>query len=270
MPSKRGDVRVMTWNIHGGGATRRDRDLGLIIKLIQRHDPDIVALQEIDARGLSGCAFECLREALGEHAAEARLITAPDGDFGHAIISRFPMLATLRHDISVGRREPRAAIETTVDTGHGLLQVIAVHLGLSFQERRLQSRLLAEMTQNGSLPSIVLGDFNDWVWRGSVQRALSGGMFSRGHHRTFPAWFPVLELDRIYARPGPLLIRSWTDPAARLSSDHLPVIADLRLAMTETRSSVGGGTSCKNVRGEGVAAIPRASQNGQRHATLSR
>lgn len=232
MPAERGDVRVMTWNIHGGGATRRDRDLGRIIALVQRHDPDIVALQEIDARGLSACAFDYLREALGEHTAEARMITAPDGDIGHAIISRFPMRATVQHDVSVGRREPRAAIETTVDTGHGLLQVIAVHLGLSFHERRHQARLLAQMARSGPIRSIVLGDFNDWVWRGSVQRALADSMFKRTHHKTFPAWLPLLGLDRIYSRPAPLLIRSWTDPTARHGSDHLPVIADLRMATT--------------------------------------
>lgn len=222
----------MTWNIHGGGASKRDRDLRRIVALVERHDPDIVALQEIDARGLAGPtapAFDYLREALGEHAAEARMITAPDGDFGHAIISRFPIRATVRHDVSVARREPRAAIEATVDTGFGLLQVIAVHLGLSFNERRHQARLLAKVARSGPLNSIVLGDFNDWIRRGSVQRALAGSMSTRTHHKTFPAWLPVFALDRIYAHPATMLIRSWTDLAARRCSDHLPVIADLAM-----------------------------------------
>jgi endonuclease/exonuclease/phosphatase family metal-dependent hydrolase len=36
-------------------------------------------------------------------------------------------------------------------------------------------------------------------------------------------------LDRIYCRPRHTLIRSWVDPQARHISDHLPVIADIRL-----------------------------------------
>jgi len=174
-------------------------------------------------------AFEYLRDALGIHAAEARVIAAPDGDFGHAVISRWPMRSVVRHDVSVARREPRAAIETTVETDRGPLHVVAAHLGLSIRERRSQAMHLAELAGAGHRNAIVLGDFNDWVWRGSVQRALAKCMDVRTHHKTFPAWLPTLALDRIYARPA-MLVRSWTDPDARKASDHLPVIADLALA----------------------------------------
>lgn len=235
------DVRVMTWNIHGGGASRRDRDLARIVALVQRHDPDIVALQEIDARGLSGpCApaFEYLRDALGRNAAEARMIAAPDGDYGHAVISRWPMRATVRHDVSVERREPRAAIETTVDTHCGPLHVVAAHLGLSFRERRRQATLLASVAQRGPQHSVVLGDFNDWIWQGSVQRALARCMAARTRHRTFPACMPVLALDCIYARPANMLVRSWTDRDAKRASDHLPVIADLAMERAATTGYV--------------------------------
>jgi len=44
-------------------------------------------------------------------------------------------------------------------------------------------------------------------------------------------WFlPLLRLDRIYCRPRAALVASYVDRAARGISDHLPVIADLRLA----------------------------------------
>jgi endonuclease/exonuclease/phosphatase family metal-dependent hydrolase len=225
-------VRVMTWNIHGGGPSRRDRDLERIVSLVRRHDPDIVALQEVDARGLISPgppAFEFLRDALGSHAAEARIIAAPDGDFGHAVISRWPLGGTVRHDVSVVRREPRAAIETTAQTEHGPLHIIATHLGLSFRERRHQARLLADVARGGPKRSIVLGDFNDWLWRGAVERSLSRALPDRTRHLTFPARRPIFDLDRVYARPAGTLLRSWTDPRARLASDHLPVIADLAM-----------------------------------------
>lgn len=234
METEVGQIRVMTWNIHGGGASPRDRDLGRIVALVQAHAPDIVALQEIDSRAGRqlqpiGAAFELLAEALGAHVADVRLISAADGDYGHALISRWPMRATVRHDVTLAGREPRAAIETVVETPAGPLHVIAAHLGLSFRERRHQARVLTERALRGAAPSIVLGDFNDWVWRGSVQRALAACMETRTRHKTFPARLPLLALDRIYCRPASLLVRSWTDPAARRASDHLPVIADLAL-----------------------------------------
>jgi endonuclease/exonuclease/phosphatase family metal-dependent hydrolase len=232
-PAARGRVvRVMTWNIHGGAGLGGACDLDRVLTLVQSHDPDLVALQEIDTRRRRGCdpaAFDCLCAALGSHSAEARLITAPDGDYGHALISRWPMTGIVKHDISVGRQEPRAAIEANAATPFGPLHVVAVHLGLGFGERRSQVDRLAALIQLGGSPSIVLGDFNDWIWRGSVQRILAECVPDRTFEKTFPAFLPLLSLDRIYARPAGLIARSWTDCRAWRASDHLPVIAELEL-----------------------------------------
>jgi len=46
-----GVIRVLTWNIHRGVDRRGRYDLRPIVQLVRRHDPDIVALQEIDSRG---------------------------------------------------------------------------------------------------------------------------------------------------------------------------------------------------------------------------
>jgi hypothetical protein len=40
----------------------------------------------------------------------------------------------------------------------------------------------------------------------------------------------MLNLDRIYCRPGKALLRSWIDASARRASDHLPVFAEVDLA----------------------------------------
>ena len=229
---ERESVRVMTWNIHGGVGPDRACDLERVLALVQAHDPDIVALQEIDARSgrrRDAAAFDFLTEALGSHRAEARLITAPDGDYGHALISRWPMSGIVQHDISVGRREPRAAIEAVVETPHGPLHVVAVHLGLGFGERRRQGDRLASLAGGGGTPSIIMGDFNDWVWRSSVEDALARFAPDRTRQKTFPALLPLVAIDRICGRPNGVIARSWTDRSARRASDHLPVIADLDL-----------------------------------------
>jgi endonuclease/exonuclease/phosphatase family metal-dependent hydrolase len=38
----------------------------------------------------------------------------------------------------------------------------------------------------------------------------------------------MLKLDRIYCRPATALLSSRVDPEARVISDHLPVIAEIR------------------------------------------
>jgi endonuclease/exonuclease/phosphatase family metal-dependent hydrolase len=225
-------VRVMTWNIHGGLGPDRRPDLRPAIGLVQRHDPDIVALQEVDSRRRNGSAeraFDVLAGALGKHSAAARVINAPDGDYGHVVISRWPLIDTRLHDISMPGREPRAAIEATVQTPFGPLHVVAVHLGLGVLERRKQAALLAALVRPEPACRTTLGDFNEWVWPHHLHRALAHLFPDRTRLKTYPAQFPFLRLDRIYCGPAGTLVRSWTDADARPMSDHLPVVADMSL-----------------------------------------
>ena len=107
--------------------------------------------------------------------------------------------------------------------------MISTHLGLSFRERRSQTRTLVAVAQRSSAVTVMAGDFNDWIWRGSVQNAIGRALPGRTWQRTFPSWCPLIRLDRIYCRPREALLRSWTDPAAREASDHLPVFAEIRV-----------------------------------------
>lgn len=230
--SEHATMRVMTWNIHGGIGPDGRRDLQRVVDLVRKHDPDLVALQEVGSRRKvadAAEAFTFLLSTLGNHATETRLITAPDGNYGHALICRWPLRSTVCHDISYRKRERRAAIEAVAETPFGPLHVVAAHLGLSFRERRHQAQLLADLVRSGSAPTVLMGDLNDWVWSGSVQTLLNRLFPGHTHFKTFPAFWPVFALDRIYCRPGGMLARQWTDPQARTASDHLPVIAELRM-----------------------------------------
>tara|TARA_R100000687_G_scaffold48416_2_gene38692 strand:- start:3375 stop:4088 length:714 start_codon:yes stop_codon:yes gene_type:complete len=226
------NIRVMTWNIHGGVGPDRRLDLQRVVDLIRRHQPQIVALQEIDSRGRhvsSPDPFDFLREKLGGNIFASRAIRTAEGDYGHALISCWPMAAAQSHDISYKRREPRIAIEAVVETPYAPLQVVAAHLGLSLRERLYQAEKLLQILHRGKDRSVLLGDLNDWIGRSKVRRVLNGHFPGHTHFRTFPAVRPILSLDRIYCHPRSMLHRSRTDREARFASDHLPVIADLVL-----------------------------------------
>lgn len=224
-------LRVLSWNIHGGMGPDRRYDLARVANLVATHDPDVIALQEVDSRGRSGSlAPVCeLKEALGEHAAEARTISAPDGHYGHAVISRFPLAGTCVHDLSLHAREPRCAIATNVSAPQGKFRLVTTHLGLSIWERRMQSAKLAALARQGEGACIMMGDFNDWFSFGWVRRRLKRELPSRTMERTFPALRPLLRLDRVYCSAPARILRSWTDHAARDISDHLPIVADVAL-----------------------------------------
>ncbi|MCB4769880.1 endonuclease/exonuclease/phosphatase family protein [Ancylobacter sp. Lp-2] len=223
-------IRLMSWNIHGGIGPDRRFDLERIAALIARHKPDIVALQEIDTRGRDVDCLAPLRGLRAGYFAEARTIVAPDGHYGHALFSRWETAGVELHDLSVRRREPRFAISARIATDFGVLNVVAVHLGLAMGERLGQVRALARLgARRGEEPTLMLGDFNDWASFGAVRRRLAAVFGWRSRLRTFPARRPTLRLDRLYCNDGLAVLTCFTDPEAARASDHLPVIADVRL-----------------------------------------
>jgi endonuclease/exonuclease/phosphatase family metal-dependent hydrolase len=231
---KAGDVRVMTWNIHGAVGRNPRFDLERVVELVQRHEPDIVALQEIDSRRVREAhvddPFDVLQRALGNHGVGAKTVTTADGDYGQALISRWPMANTEIRDLSFPEREPRRAICSDIQTPVGPLRVLATHLGLSFRERHSQALALLEMLGDLRTATVAMGDFNDWLWAGSVRRRLGRLLPGYTRHRTFPSICPLLHLDRVYLWRREALAGSRTDPEARAISDHLPVITDIRMA----------------------------------------
>ncbi|CAN5862565.1 endonuclease/exonuclease/phosphatase family protein [soil metagenome] len=228
-----GIVRVMTWNIHGAVGRNPRFDLERVVALVRGHRPDIIALQEIDSRRARAAhidnPFDVLQRALGSHGIGAKTVTTADGEYGQALISRWPMANTEIHDLSFPNREPRRAICSDIETPAGPLRVIATHLGLSFRERHTQVATLMKMLGGLRRPTVALGDFNDWLWAGSVRRQLGRILPAYTRHRTFPAPWPMFHLDRVYLWPPEALVGSRTDPEARAISYHLPVIGDIRL-----------------------------------------
>lgn len=222
-------VRVMTWNIHGAVGRNPKFDLTGVVELIQRWDADIVALQEVDSRrkATGENPFELLQDTLGRHGIGAKSITTADGDYGQMLVSRWPITVSEIHDISFPEREPRRAVKVEVETPLAPVRIIATHLGLSIRERRNQARTLLGIAGEGTMTTLIIGDFNDWFWPGSVRAALSRELPGYTRYRTFPSRLPLLRLDRVYCRPAEALIRSYIDGRARSCSDHLPIIADV-------------------------------------------
>lgn len=233
MNVERPTFRFMTWNIHGAVGLNPRFDTQAVVRLIKAWNPDIVALQEVDSRGHAipeEDPFVLLQTALGQHGIAAHSITTADGHYGQMLISCCPLISDEVHDISAPEREPRRAIRAEIETPAGPVRVVATHLGLSIGERRRQARLLLALAGGPEMTTVMMGDFNDWFWPGSVRSVLAQRFPGRSRFRTFPARWPLLRLDRIYCRPREALRRLFTDARARHLSDHLPVIADIALA----------------------------------------
>jgi endonuclease/exonuclease/phosphatase family metal-dependent hydrolase len=225
-------VRVATYNLHSGvGVDRRFRPQR-ILAVIAELEADIIAMQEVLSPVAGFDVHEHLRKETGFHLATMATMQLAGGTFGNALLSRWPILDAVEHPLGTGKREPRGALDVTVDRGGHKLRVISTHLGLSGVERREQTARLLDIVQNGpDIPTVLAGDFNVTSARGKELRECRQ-YFGHSHApRTFPSIAPMLPLDRIFVSPCSALsaIEVHRSRRARIASDHLPLVATLDL-----------------------------------------
>ena len=231
MAAPRRAIRLATYNVHScvGRDGRSDPDR--VSRVIAELDADVIAIQEftypmdiaIETRKLTGLAaldaYEC---ALGP------TLERRSNRFGNLVLTRHPIRELQRIDLSMDRREPRGALAVTVDVGGVELHVLATHLGLKLRERELQVRKVLEHVEaqkNGFLA--VMGDFNDWLPGRSVVHVLDAKFGASSSPRTFPVFWPLLQLDRIWVQPATSVrtIKAHDSALAKVALDHLPLVA---------------------------------------------
>jgi endonuclease/exonuclease/phosphatase family metal-dependent hydrolase len=236
-------LRIATYNIHKcRGLDRRVRP-ERIAAVIREIDADIVALQEVvSLEGGSPDEDQArfLAEELGYNFAFGENRLHKGGRYGNVVLTRFPIGLDLNYNITAGGREARGCLRTDILLGTSTLHVFNVHFGTAFFEHRLQARKLFDdrivSHDNLSGPRIVLGDFNEWL-RGAVSRTLKTHLEAadiRSHlrkSRTYPGVLPIFHLDHIYFDRTLQLERLhlYKSRTALVASDHLPLVADLRI-----------------------------------------
>jgi endonuclease/exonuclease/phosphatase family metal-dependent hydrolase len=154
------------------------------------------------------------------------------------VLSRLPITQHLEHDLSWKTCEPRRLQRVDIAADGCTLHVYNVHLGTALLERRHQAGRLATIVSDRHVAGskIVLGDFNEWMrgWTTAILSERLNSVDLRDHlrrRRTYPGLFPILHLDHIYYA-GKIEIVKIELPRTRLAlvaSDHLPLVADVRI-----------------------------------------
>lgn len=222
-------VRIASYNIHGGIGIDRHFVPKRIVGVLSELRADIIALQEVESRRTGFDMLAYLARETGYEAVAGPTLFHESGDYGNGLLTRYPVLATRRVDICVAGCEPRGAIDVEIECGEPL-RVMATHLGLRPAERRDQvQRLLAELGDEKPMPTVLMGDLNEWFLWGRPLRWLRAHFEHTRAPATFPSSFPVLALDRIWVKPRHLLrgLSAHSSRLARRASDHLPVVAEL-------------------------------------------
>jgi endonuclease/exonuclease/phosphatase family metal-dependent hydrolase len=242
--SRRPTLRLASYNIHIGVGRDGRFHPERLTAVVRELDADVIALQEVQLGAGTYDMLTHLERATGYARLAGPTLRHPThGHFGNAVLSRLPIVAHRCLDLSVAGREPRGALDATIDCGDGVgLRVLATHLGLLPTERRDQvRRLLREVnadTHRG--PTALLGDLNEWFLWGRPLRWLHAHFGRPPALPTFPSGCPVAALDRIWVKPRQCLrgLAVHRSPLARLASDHLPVVATLDVAACTARAAV--------------------------------
>lgn len=244
-------LRVLSYNIHKGFSQSRKFVLEHIKRAIREVDADLVFLQEVigehhgHRRRLknwpAATQLEFLADSIWRHHAYGKNAVYSDGHHGNAILSQYPFSFYENIDVSTNRFERRGLLHGIIDLPRHAdpLHVICLHLDLLDRGRRMQIQRLCDRIERHvphEAPLIIAGDFNDW--REGLSAPLEDILSVRevfrekngAHARSFPSWFPLLPLDRIYCRGLDIVsVRCLQGPPWSDLSDHNALFAELKL-----------------------------------------
>ena len=217
-------IRVVTFNVKF--AEKVDEAIAVFRDTPALREPDILALQEMDAPGTERIARALEMNSIFFPAA---IHPKTGRDFGNALLSPWP-LEDVRKLILPGESRftglKRTATVATVRVGGRPIRAYSVHLEtpihLSGKGRREQVLALLDDANTSAHPVVIAGDFNT---RGLNEPFEELGYFwlTRNLRDTSGWW----ELDHIFARglrpPGPATAGVSED--THDASDHRPVWA---------------------------------------------
>ena len=227
-------VKVMTYNTYSG------RKLGIdkIAEVINKIDPDVVSLQEIERNTnvnpwdtpvklskLTGMKYYLFVHALN---------IPTGGDYGNVILSKFPI--SDEHSFHLKGLAPEDYIRSfgyvKVTKGCKKFYFFTTHLDCKYEDayRLQQTEEILKCAEQLKLPIILAGDLN--TRRGSAtisafEKFFTVNCLSDGSPWTAPAPKPTYTCDWILYEPNDMLeVKSYNVCYwANKESDHFPVVA---------------------------------------------
>lgn len=242
-------LTVMVYNIHAGKDASGSDNLSRVAQLVQSTGADLVLLQEVDRNTQrSGPADQpaTLARLTGYSVAFGRTISFQGGDYGIALLSRWPIQRDTLIPVTVtappGRtvegREQRGVLLAVVDAPGGPIGVLTTHLDHTGDDIwRMQEMATVLRTARAAgaqgMPVLMGGDLNARP-ESAVHGELRGAGFrdawegcGAGDAMTFPASAPDRRIDYLYVSGETRCVSAQVLPSQ--ASDHRPLLFRLRL-----------------------------------------
>ncbi len=233
-------VRVVTYNLRD----LKD-DVAAVARVLRALRADVACLQEVPRHPFAGHRIGALADECGMvwsgggvRSGGTAVLTSLRVDQRSAHAARLPVRGRL------SRSRGYAAAVVAVPGGP-VVTVASLHLGLVADERLRHARMVLDQIQElGPAPYVVAGDLNEapggpaWLALGAVVTdALATGDGAGTEQPTYPARGPRRRIDAVLVSKGVAVqsVRVAGSDDGVLpgdlgrASDHLPVVADLRI-----------------------------------------
>lgn len=249
-------IRIMTYNVHSCVGMDGKISPERIARVIGRHNPDIVALQELDmGRERTGKVDQSrlIAKKLDMRYYFHPSVVNDDERYGNVVLSRYPMelirAGGLPGIIRKSRAEPRGAIWAVINVAGVKVNFFNTHLGLFFWERVHQTKSLlgSEWMAHPECqgPVILCGDFNalpNSRFYRALRENFRDAQGELDNHIPKATWFshyPVGRIDHVFIGPE-FEVAHVEVPRTHLdkiASDHLPLIVDMKFKQSSTMNT---------------------------------
>lgn len=241
-------IRVLVYNIHAGKDAGGIDNLARVAAVVRDARADLVLLQEVDrgtrrSGGVDQVAV--LEQATGMHGAFGNTLDYDGGQYGIALLSRWPIVSdtlvrlrvTPPQERAGGSYEPRGALRARVESPVGTLTIVTTHLDPSGNDHwRLQEvRGVLDVASGAGERSMVLvgGDFNSTPESATQQTIRQRGLrdaFSEcgtGAGLTYPADSGTKRIDYLFLTGDARCASATVLPTT--ASDHRPLLVEVLL-----------------------------------------
>lgn len=252
-------ITIANFNI-AGGLRKHKVNLDLVAKAIKSMNADIVTLEEVDQgtlRSDNTDQAKIIAEKTGMYYTFGKATEMQGGNYGNAILSKYPIEKTKVFPLPSGDYEQRALMLSKINIPgfDSPIYVFNTHFDWHeeddvrmSQARFINSIIFDDLDLDDEFPNLatgimlLAGDFNsvksDRVVK-ELQKYWNLVYQDNVDTRTWPAGNPGLDLDHIFTsrnqvwRIGKITIpnngEEWNGIKWPLVSDHIPVIATLEL-----------------------------------------
>jgi endonuclease/exonuclease/phosphatase family metal-dependent hydrolase len=239
------ELIVASFNIAAGKVTSPQN----IAKAISAINADVISLQEVDKLTNRSGNIDQLKEIekiTGMNGIYCRAIDFDDGQYGLAILSKYPIKKETILELPSGNREQRIGCVAKVNVPNFSAPITFINTHLDTKEdpsiRLQQIRELNDRTIEMRGIKFLMGDMNDTYTTNSIKELTKYWNpvtpFNK-NYRTWPSINPEIGVDYIFTSNAqrwdiksltiPEGMEKWNNIQWGDYSDHLPIIAKLAL-----------------------------------------